>query len=111
MSIPLVTTNRINTPEIANEIIKGGHADMVSMARPMLADPDFMVKAKAGKSDEINTCIGCNQACLDHVFKGNIASCLVNLMRVTKLSLCQKKYYSKKSRGHWCMAIRDFMRD
>ena len=78
VSIPLVTTNRINTPEVANQIIKDEHADMVSMARPMLADPDFMNKAKAGLASEINTCIGCNQACLDHVFKGEIASCLVN---------------------------------
>ena len=78
VSIPLITTNRINTPEIANQIIKDGHADMVSMARPFLADPDFMNKAQAGLSEEINTCIGCNQACLDHVFKGKIASCLVN---------------------------------
>jgi 2,4-dienoyl-CoA reductase (NADPH2) len=78
VKIPLVTTNRINTPEIAEEILEGGNADMVSMARPMLADPNFAVKAQAGKADTINTCIGCNQACLDHVFKRKVASCLVN---------------------------------
>ncbi|BAJ02790.1 NADPH-dependent 2,4-dienoyl-CoA reductase [Shewanella violacea] len=78
VSIPLCTTNRINTPEVAEEILAQGNADIVSMARPMLADPDFMVKAQAGKSDEINTCIGCNQACLDHIFQMKLVSCLVN---------------------------------
>ncbi|MBL4815621.1 MAG: FAD-dependent oxidoreductase, partial [Shewanella sp.] len=78
VSIPLCTTNRINTPEVAEEILAGGNADIVSMARPMLADPDFMLKAQAGKSDEINTCIGCNQACLDHIFQMKLVSCLVN---------------------------------
>jgi len=78
VSIPLVTTNRINTPEIAEQVLADGHADMVSMARPFLADADFVNKAKEDKSDEINTCIGCNQACLDHVFKQQRASCLVN---------------------------------
>jgi 2,4-dienoyl-CoA reductase (NADPH2) len=78
ISIPLVTTNRINTPEIAEQILKEGHADMVSMARPFLADAYFVNKAKANKADEINTCIGCNQACLDHVFNRKTASCLVN---------------------------------
>ncbi|WP_328840951.1 NADPH-dependent 2,4-dienoyl-CoA reductase [Streptomyces europaeiscabiei] len=78
VSVPLVTTNRINTPEVAEELIADGHADMVSMARPMLADPDFVNKAREGRSDAINTCIGCNQACLDHVFSGEITSCLVN---------------------------------
>ena len=78
VSIPLVTTNRINTPEIAEQLLAEGHADMVSMARPMLADPDFVAKAEAGRPEAINTCIGCNQACLDHTFSFKITSCLVN---------------------------------
>ena len=78
VSLPLITTNRINTPEVAEDILASGQADMVSMARPFLADADFVNKAAANKSDEINTCIGCNQACLDHVFKQKRASCLVN---------------------------------
>ncbi|MET7883208.1 NADPH-dependent 2,4-dienoyl-CoA reductase [Streptomyces avermitilis] len=78
VSIPLVTTNRINTPELAEQLLAEGHADMVSMARPMLADPDFVAKAEAGRPEAINTCIGCNQACLDHTFSGKITSCLVN---------------------------------
>jgi 2,4-dienoyl-CoA reductase (NADPH2) len=78
VGIPLVATNRINTPEVAEEILAGGMADMVSMARPFLADPEFVNKAAAGQSDQINTCIGCNQACLDHTFGGKITSCLVN---------------------------------
>ncbi|TDL99142.1 MAG: NADPH-dependent 2,4-dienoyl-CoA reductase [Flavobacteriaceae bacterium] len=78
VSIPLVTTNRINTPEVAEKILADGDADMVSMARPFLADSFFVAKAAEGKSDQINTCIACNQACLDHVFKREIASCLVN---------------------------------
>ncbi|WP_046727747.1 NADPH-dependent 2,4-dienoyl-CoA reductase [Streptomyces humi] len=78
VSVPLVTTNRINTPEVAEELLAGGCADMVSMARPMLADPEFVAKAAAGTPEAINTCIGCNQACLDHTFSGQITSCLVN---------------------------------
>ncbi|MGW2836257.1 oxidoreductase [Streptomyces sp. NPDC001493] len=78
VSVPLVTSNRVNTPEVAEEILASGRADMVSMARPFLADPDFVAKAAAGRSDAINTCIGCNQACLDHVFSLKITSCLVN---------------------------------
>ena len=78
VGIPLVTTNRINAPDVAEKIIADGCADMVSMARPLLADPEFVIKAAAGRADEINTCIGCNQACLDHVFKQKRASCLVN---------------------------------
>ena len=78
LSIPLITSNRINTPEVAEEVLSRGDADMVSMARPFLADPLFVQKAIEGKSDEINTCIGCNQACLDHVFSGKMTSCLVN---------------------------------
>ena len=78
VSIPLITTNRINTPELAEKILSDGHADMISMARPFLADPYFVQKAQEDKADEINTCIACNQACLDHVFKRKIASCMVN---------------------------------
>lgn len=78
VSIPLITTNRINMPDIANQIIAEGRADMVSMARPFLADPEFVRKTQEDRVDEINTCIGCNQACLDHTFKGITASCLVN---------------------------------
>ncbi|MGH6629544.1 MAG: FAD-dependent oxidoreductase, partial [Burkholderiales bacterium] len=78
VSIPLCTTNRINTPEVAEQILADGCADMISMARPLLADADFVNKAAAGKADEINTCIACNQACLDHAFKAKTASCLVN---------------------------------
>ena len=78
VGIPLVTTNRINTPEVAEQILADGCADMVSMARPLLADPEFVVKAAAGRADEINTCIACNQACLDHAFVGKMSSCLVN---------------------------------
>jgi 2,4-dienoyl-CoA reductase (NADPH2) len=78
VGIPLVATNRINTPEVAEQLLADGMCDMVSMARPFLADPDFVRKAAEGKADEINTCIGCNQACLDHTFGGKITSCLVN---------------------------------
>lgn len=78
LSVPIITSNRINTPEVAEEVLMRGDGDMVSMARPFLADPDFVTKAAKGKSDEINSCIGCNQACLDHIFSGKIASCLVN---------------------------------
>ena len=78
LSIPVVTSNRINTPEVGEEVIGRGDADMISMARPFLADPEFVNKAAENRGDEINTCIGCNQACLDHVFEGKQASCLVN---------------------------------
>ncbi len=78
VSIPLVTTNRINMPETAEKVLADGDADMISMARPFLADPDWVVKAQAGRADEINTCIACNQACLDHVFENRKATCLVN---------------------------------
>jgi len=78
LSIPVITSNRINTPEVAEDVLSRGDADMVSMARPFLADPDFVRKAQQNKADEINTCIGCNQACLDHVFGGKMTSCLVN---------------------------------
>ncbi|MET9652903.1 MULTISPECIES: NADPH-dependent 2,4-dienoyl-CoA reductase [unclassified Streptomyces] len=78
VSVPLVTSNRINTPEVAEQILAEGRADIVSMARPFLADPDFVRKAAADRADTINTCIGCNQACLDHTFSLKITSCLVN---------------------------------
>ena len=78
VSVPLITSNRINTPKLAEEILARGDADMVSLARPFLADSDFVNKAADGRSDEINTCIACNQACLDHIFLGKTASCLVN---------------------------------
>ncbi|WP_030238200.1 NADPH-dependent 2,4-dienoyl-CoA reductase [Streptomyces sp. NRRL S-350] len=78
VGIPLVTTNRINTPEIAESLLAEGNADLVSMARPLLADPAFVAKARDDRADAINTCIGCNQACLDHTFNLQITSCLVN---------------------------------
>lgn len=78
VSIPVITSNRINTPEVAEEVLAEGCADMVSMARPMLADADFVAKAEAGKADQIAPCIACNQACLDHTFGGKLTSCLVN---------------------------------
>jgi 2,4-dienoyl-CoA reductase (NADPH2) len=87
--IPLITTNRINTPEVAEAVLEDGSADMVSMARPFLADPDFVNKAREGRQHEINTCIACNQACLDHIFNRKTASCLVNpyACRETELKL------------------------
>ena len=78
INIPLITTNRINTPEVANAIVAENKSDLVSMARPFLADAEFMNKAKAGKADRINTCIACNQACLDHIFEHKRVTCLVN---------------------------------
>jgi 2,4-dienoyl-CoA reductase (NADPH2) len=78
VSVPVCASNRINTPDLAEEILASGEADLVSMARPLLADPAFVAKAAAGRADEINTCIACNQACLDHVFANRKASCLVN---------------------------------
>ncbi|MCB2109441.1 MAG: NADPH-dependent 2,4-dienoyl-CoA reductase [Defluviimonas sp.] len=78
VSIPLITSNRINTPDVGEAVLAEGAADMISMARPFLADPDFVAKAAAGRADEIAPCIACNQACLDHIFEGKVASCLVN---------------------------------
>lgn len=86
LSIPLITTNRINMPDVAEQILADGHANMVSMARPFLADPEFPKKALEGRTDEINTCIACNQACLDHVFERKTASCLVNPRACKELS-------------------------
>jgi 2,4-dienoyl-CoA reductase (NADPH2) len=89
VGIPLIATNRINTPEVGDKIIAEGSADMVSMARPLLADPEFVRKAREGRAADINTCIACNQACLDHVFERKVASCLVNprACRETELRL------------------------
>ena len=78
VSIPLITTNRINDPATAEAVLARGDADMVSMARPFLADADFVAQGRAGRADEINTCIACNQACLDQIFERQIATCLVN---------------------------------
>jgi len=96
VSIPLITTNRINTPEIAEQVLATGQADMVSMARPFLADADFVNKAASNKADEINTCIGCNQACLDHVFAQKRASCLVNPMACYETELVIEKAEKSK---------------
>ncbi|MCC5971298.1 MAG: NADPH-dependent 2,4-dienoyl-CoA reductase [Pararhodobacter sp.] len=78
VGIPVITSNRINTPDVAEQVLADGCADMVSMARPFLADADFVLKAAEGRADEITPCIACNQACLDHTFMGKISSCLVN---------------------------------
>ncbi|QUI30411.1 NADPH-dependent 2,4-dienoyl-CoA reductase [Streptomyces alfalfae] len=97
VSVPLVTTNRINTPEIAERLLADGAADMVSLARPLLADPDFVAKAKAEQPDAINTCIGCNQACLDHTFNLQITSCLVNPRACHETELVLAPTRTKKS--------------
>jgi hypothetical protein len=78
VTVPMITSNRINMPEVAEQVLAAGHADLVSMARPMLADADLVNKAYEGREDEINTCIACNQACLDHTFSDRLTSCLVN---------------------------------
>jgi 2,4-dienoyl-CoA reductase (NADPH2) len=78
LKVPLITSNRINMPDVAETVLARGDADLISMARPMLADPELVLKAKEGREDEINTCIACNQACLDHTFTGRLTSCLVN---------------------------------
>jgi 2,4-dienoyl-CoA reductase (NADPH2) len=96
VSIPLVTTNRINTPEVGEQIIADGCADMVSMARPLLADPEFVNKAAANRAADINTCIGCNQACLDHVFQQKVASCLVNPRACHETEMVFTKAVTKK---------------
>lgn len=87
LNVPLITSNRINTPEVAEEVLARGDADMVSMARPFLADAEFVAKAEQNRSDEINTCIGCNQACLDNIFNGKLTSCLVNPRACHELQL------------------------
>jgi 2,4-dienoyl-CoA reductase (NADPH2) len=96
LTIPLVTSNRLNTPEVAEQVLADGCADMVSMARPFLADPEFVNKAAQGRSRDINTCIACNQACLDHAFQAKIASCLVNPRAGHELELVIRPSPSKK---------------
>ena len=97
VGIPLITTNRINTPEVAENVLASGCADMVSMARPFLADAFFVNKAAANKGDEINTCIACNQACLDHIFNGKLTSCLVNprACHETELKIVKSEFPKK----------------
>ena len=97
VQIPLVTSNRINTPEMAEHVLAQGDADMVSMARPMLADAEFVLKAEQGRSDEINTCIGCNQACLDQIFSMQIATFLVNPRACYETELIFKESAVKKN--------------
>lgn len=97
VSIPVVASNRINTPDVAEDIIASGDADLVSMARPFLADAEFVNKVATNRADEINTCIGCNQACLDHTFSNQRASCLVNPRAAHETELVYlKKNYVKK---------------
>jgi 2,4-dienoyl-CoA reductase (NADPH2) len=96
IDIPLVTSNRINNPDVAAEVLANGDADLISMARPYLADPEFVNKTAAGKADEINTCIACNQACLDHTFKAQVSSCLVNPKACYETILVPKETKSKK---------------
>ncbi len=96
ISIPLITSNRINMPETAEKILSDGDADMISMARPFLADPEWVNKAAEEKTDEINTCIGCNQACLDHVFEQKVASCLVNPRACHETELVYEQTTNKK---------------
>ena len=96
ITTPLVTSNRINTPDVAEGILASGQADMVSMARPLLADPQFVAKAAAGQADLINTCIACNQACLDHVFQNKTSSCLVNPRACRETELVFRPAIAKK---------------
>ncbi|MCR6628511.1 MAG: NADPH-dependent 2,4-dienoyl-CoA reductase [Pseudoxanthomonas sp.] len=95
--VPLVATNRINMPEVAEGILAAGKADMVSLARPLLADPQWAAKARAGTPQAINTCIACNQACLDHVFENKLASCLVNPRACHETDLLYKKTFAPKT--------------
>ena len=97
VSIPIITSNRINTPQVAEEVLKTGCADMVSMARPFLADPDFIKKAISGNEEKIAPCIACNQACLDHTFSGKISSCLVNPKACFETELVSTKTKHQKS--------------
>ena len=96
VNIPLVTTNRINAPDVAEQVLADGCADMVSMARPFLADSQFVLKAAENRADEINTCIGCNQACLDHIFVGKLTSCLVNPYACHETVLVAKPFTNVK---------------
>ncbi|WP_454260000.1 FAD-dependent oxidoreductase [Pseudoxanthomonas mexicana] len=95
--VPLVATNRINMPEVAEGILAAGKADMVSLARPLLADPQWAAKARAGTPQAINTCIACNQACLDHVFENKLASCLVNPRACHETDLIYRKTFAPKT--------------
>ncbi len=97
VSLPLVATNRINMPEVAEQVLAEGSSDMISMARPFLADPDWVRKAHRGAVDEINTCIGCNQACLDHIFSKKTATCLVNPRACRELERPLQKAGVKKT--------------
>ena len=99
LRVPVVACNRINTPEIAEEILAKGAADMVSMARPLLADAEFVAKAQRGQAERINTCIACNQACLDHVFKNQRASCLVNPLACYETELVMRPVTQAKRIG------------
>ena len=96
LNIPVITGNRVNMPEVAEQVLADGNADMISMARPFLADPEFVNKAAQGRTNEINTCIACNQACLDHAFKNNLASCLVNPRAGHELDLVIRIATAKK---------------
>jgi 2,4-dienoyl-CoA reductase (NADPH2) len=98
VSIPVIVSNRINTPEVAEEILAGGDADMVSMARPFLADSDFVLKAAASRPDTINTCIACNQACLDFIFTNRPTSCLVNPRAGRELEFAEMPASTRKRR-------------
>ena len=101
VKIPLITTNRINDPATAEAVLARGDADMVSMARPFLADAEFVNKAAQDRADEINTCIGCNQACLDQIFQRKTATCLVNpyACRETELKLVHRQQTGSRSRS------------
>lgn len=99
VNIPVITSNRINTPDVAEGILAGGQADMVSMARPFLADPDFVAKAAAGKAAQIAPCIACNQACLDHTFSGKLTSCLVNPRACSETELTYEATFTPKHIG------------
>jgi 2,4-dienoyl-CoA reductase (NADPH2) len=96
LDVPLVTSNRINTPEVAEQVLADGCADLVSMARPLLADPEFPKKAREGRASQINTCIGCNQACLDHIFENKLTSCLVNPRACHETELLARPAQAKK---------------
>jgi len=97
LTIPIITSNRINMPDVAEQVLVRGDADMVSMARPFLADPEFVRKAAEQRTDEINTCIGCNQACLDHIFAGKLTSCLVNPVACHETELLIKPALNPKN--------------
>ena len=96
LKVPVIASNRINTPEVAESLLAAGKADLVSMARPLLADPQFVAKAGAGRAEEINTCIACNQACLDHAFANRRATCLVNPRAAFETELRYRKARTQK---------------